>query len=187
MRQAHYTTPQDISRAIELAQETASLDLLRVIEHTIKTLAVDVHNFDEDVCQLHEIANKIKAEPVRKGVFLDPEDRASNILNSAEENLKNHIPMMVMKRSAIDRDDNLSTDHRESLHDGYDRWIVSAAYLLDALKLVRLCIIEHDEDAATASFIELVDKEMSHRPDSVVPADKEQLNRIAMLVANVQS
>ena len=43
-----------------------------------------------------------------------------------------------------------------------------------------------EDDADMAQFLALMDGIMEKRPDLVIPADEEQLNRIAKLVANVK-
>jgi len=41
------------------------------------------------------------------------------------------------------------------------------------------------DEAELMQFIAYLDAEMSHHPDTVIPADEEQLNRIAALVEGV--
>jgi hypothetical protein len=43
-----------------------------------------------------------------------------------------------------------------------------------------------EDDADMTQFLALMDGIMEKRPDLVIPADEEQLNRIAKLVANVK-
>jgi len=142
-----YTVPQSISRAVKLAQDVASLELLGRIGSTVDNLVADARDFNSATSLLHDIADEIKQAPVTKNDFLDQDDRATNVLVKAEENLKNYLPYMVLKRSAIDKDDNLSADHRKSLHDAYEEWMVAASFLLEAIEEVRSSIISHDLDA----------------------------------------
>jgi len=142
-----YTTPQSVSRAVELAQGVASLELLYKVDRTVDALVADARNFGAATCRLHDIAEEIKETPVTKGVFLDPDDCVTNILGKAGENLKNYLPYIILKHSAINKDDNLSTNHKESLHDAYEEWIVAASSLLEAFEQVRNSIISHDLDA----------------------------------------
>lgn len=132
---------------MKLAEETASLDLLRDIDRTVDKLMEDVRYFDKTTRQLHEIEEVVKASPVRKGVFLDPEDRAIHALERAEEILKSSLPKIIRERASIDRDKSLTHEHRDSLHAAYEEWMLAATAHLEIIQKVRGVIIRHDMDA----------------------------------------
>jgi len=147
MKQETHTTHQSISRAVELAERTASLDLLRMIDSTVDALVSEARAFDDSTRHMGEVIYGIKKKQVTKGQFLDKDDTAINVFNRAEEALKNILPRMLLKREFIDKDDKLSQDNRNDLHDAYEVWTVSASFLSEALKEIRLCIIAHDLEA----------------------------------------
>jgi len=147
MEQEVNITHQGISRAVELAEQTASLDLLRMVDSTIDALLSVSRTFDDGTRYVEEMIYKIKKKTVTKGCFLDQDDRAINAFNRAEEALKNILPKMLLKRGSIDKDAELSQDNRHDLHDAYEAWMVSASFLSEALKEIRLCIIAHDLEA----------------------------------------
>ncbi|MDR0233957.1 MAG: hypothetical protein LBI31_04045 [Zoogloeaceae bacterium] len=146
-----HTLPQHISRAVELAEATTSLDLLRRVDRTVDALAEDARHGKDVIRILRKVAASIKKEPVVTGVMLDPDDIAIDACARAEAKVKTNIQQMLLRRNTIDAQTNLDASHKESLRDSYEEWLITASGVVEAFKAVRHNLIGHDLDAEDLS------------------------------------
>jgi len=144
MRPFEHTPLAGLSRAVELAQGTVSLDVLREIDRAVDMLADAVHRMNDETRQLLDIADNVKERPVVKGVFLDADDHAIDALAKAEVSLKERFSVIAVRHVAIDQDADLSSEHREDLHSAYEEWQAAATAKLQVMRVLRNAIIAHD-------------------------------------------
>jgi hypothetical protein len=148
---------EEISRVVSVARETVRLDLLADIDTTIDTLTRSARIFTKICIDFSELADYVSSSPVRSGVYIDPADENISLYEEAENVLKLYLPRMISKRAAIDRDPQLTPEHRESLHDAYDEATEAAALLHEAILMARNAIIGHDLDAEPREKLPIFD------------------------------
>jgi hypothetical protein len=136
-----------VSRVVNMVRETVHLGLLSDIDTTIDDLAKEARFFNEIRADFSKLETWVSSSSVQPGVYIDPADENISLYEKAESVLKNYLPRMISKRAAIDRDPQLTPEHRESLHDAYDEVTEAVALLHEAIKAARRAIIGHDLDA----------------------------------------
>lgn len=124
--------------------EGTSLYLLRQITETVDNLEA-LERLARQTSEHAELLTKIiAAHKPSVGKLLDPQDQAINAIESAYTMLEDALPKMLLKKQAIDQDDNLNDGHCDLLHASYDRCIDAFARFIESSKDLRAAVISHD-------------------------------------------
>lgn len=149
MNATHVHTAEDaLTYAAQLARRMTPLGLLRKIDRTVDVLGKLSRKFGDKAAELHQIAEKIAAEPVIKGRCLDKDRQISRWLRKQEAELKDAIATETIRRMAIDKDKRLSSEHRVSLHESYEEWMIALVSYYEGILQIR-CEISNYNLAAT--------------------------------------
>lgn len=132
------------SAKLASAAERTSLYVLRAIDETVESLSKLRRRLTPVTSSARDQEAKVRALKVHPEKYLDPEDQTIMSLERTYEALESSLAKYVLKRSCIDKDPELTSDHRALLHSSYEDALDAIAQLIEALKDLRAAIIAHD-------------------------------------------
>ena len=141
--QIHDRLHEDLT-AFSASVEGTSLYLLRAINRTVEALHAQEKLADATAENCGVLSKRIAAREVYEGRYLDADDVIINGIETAYKSLEEKLPSMVLQKTSIDKDGNLTEDHCELLHSAYDLCICAVAGLIEASKTLRAAVISHD-------------------------------------------
>lgn len=126
------------------AAEGASLELHNQVERTVDALCAK----SRLLCGLGDLGasfvSALNAVPVRTGEYIDANDTLIAGLDSVADGFESALPILTLKKGAIDKDDRLHDSHCDMLHSAYDDMLNAVARLSEIAKDLRAAIIRHD-------------------------------------------
>lgn len=145
---------------IARSTEAASIGLLAAIDGTVDAMQGVSQIMSGFSKMLSSAVEEIEAKTVVESKYIDGEDIAIDAMERAADQLKTFLTRLVLKRTAIDKDNRLKEHHCEALHDAYESATSEVAELIEALQMTRSAIIVHDlkaEPRASAESFASVD------------------------------
>jgi cystathionine beta-lyase/cystathionine gamma-synthase len=130
--------------AFSASVEGTSLYLLRAINKTVDALHAQERLAEATAENCVVLSNRIAARETYEGRYLDSDDVIINGIETAYKSLEERLPSMVLQKSSIDADNNLTREHCDLLHSAYDLCIRAVAGLIEASKTLRAAVISHD-------------------------------------------
>lgn len=129
---------------IAQATEASSIGLLAAIDGTVDAMQGIAKIMSGFSTMLSNAVEEIAAKTIRENEYIDPDGIAVDAMASAATNLQNFLTKLVLKRTAIDKDNRLKEHHCEALHDAYEEATSEVAALVEVLLQTRAAVISHD-------------------------------------------
>ena len=139
---------------IARSTEAASIGLLVAIDGTVDAMQGIAKVMSGFSTMIASAVEEIEAKTVTEGEYIDANDNAIDAMERASAQLKTFLTRLVLKRTAIDKDNRLKDHHCEALHEAYEQATSEVAELIEALQATRSAIIVHDLKAEPRSTAE---------------------------------
>jgi len=124
--------------------QAQSLYLLRAFESTMDHLGTGSRLAESVAVAARELTARLRDVVPAKGTYIDPDDVMVSRIEEGYRVLEEHLPVITVKKAAIEADRQLKPEQCDALHCGFDEYVSAIAELIEAAKDLRAAVISHD-------------------------------------------